>query len=162
MWGWGRTDGGTHGSAACFTVCLGCFGPNGRRNARQFRMFYRMLGLLSQMSVSGQKIAGKIEAIAVVFTRVFETDVKIEAFITAIAGVFASIFMDKSRAGTGACGGWSNFGPMRAKSDQKSANPNKIAFSWAVRAHIGPKTDHDLPRKNTSVQTNTVLRTDRH
>ena len=108
-------------------------------------MFYRMLGLLSQMSVSGQKIAGKIEAIAVVFTRVFETDVKIEAFITAIAGVFASIFMDKSRAGTSAGGGWSNFRPMRSKSDQKTANSNKIAFSWAVRAHIGPETDRDLP-----------------
>ena len=107
------------------------------------------------MSVSGQKIAGKTEAIAVVFTRVFETNVKIEAFITAIAGVFASIFMDKSRAGTSAGGGCT-------KSDQKSANPNKIALSWAVRAHIGPETDHDLPRKNTSVQTNTVLRTDRH
>ena len=89
-------------------------GPNGRRNARRRRMFYRMLGLLSQMSVSGQKIAGKIEAIAVVFTRVFETNVKIEAFITAIAGVFASIFMDKSRAGTSAGGGWSSFGSMRS------------------------------------------------
>ncbi len=96
------------------------------------------------MSVCGQKIAGKIEAIAVVFTCVFETDVKTEAFVTAIAVFFASSFMDKSRAGTGACGGWSNFGPMRAKSDQKSANPNTIDFSWAVRAHIGPETDHDL------------------
>ena len=88
-------------------------GADGRRNVRQCRMFYRMLGLLSQMSVCGQKIAGKTEAIAVVFTCVFETDVKTEAFVTAIAVFFASIFMDKSRAGTGACGGWSNFGPMR-------------------------------------------------
>ena len=75
-------------------------------------MFYRMLGLLSQMSVSGQKIAGKIEAIAVVFTRIFETDVKIEAFITAIAEVFASIFVDKSRAGTSAGGGCTKFVPV--------------------------------------------------
>ncbi len=46
---------------------------------------------VESMSVSARIIAGKIEAIAFVFTCVFELAMKIEAFIAAMAVILASI-----------------------------------------------------------------------